>query len=222
MTKNKLWYLKQTNLFKALPPEQMEMISNHLIAKEYSKKQVILEPEDRDKVFILKSGTVEIYEITTSGKRIIIDVLIPGNIFGDLGVVDNSSHFVEASTDSFVCVMGKQEFFEIVSKNPVISYELIKELFTKTVESQKQIASLASDSVASKIKNLMFRLASRYGEKNNGWVTITSKFTHEELADMIGISRPTLTEMLNKLEKQGVIKRDGKIISYNPQKLSAL
>ncbi|MBI2593638.1 Crp/Fnr family transcriptional regulator [Candidatus Daviesbacteria bacterium] len=196
------------------------MISNHLTAREYSKKQVILEPEDKDKVFILKSGQVEIYEITPSGKRIIIDVLTTGNVFGDLGIEDETGHFVEATLDSFVCVLGKQEFFEMVSQYPAISYQLIKELFSKTVESQKQIASLASDSVVTKIKNLMFRLASRYGEKENGWITITSKFTHEELADMIGISRPTLTEMLNKLEKQGVLKREGKIISYNPQKLT--
>lgn len=215
----KLWYLKQLNLFKSLPKEELEHLAGHLATKEYSRRQVILEPEDRDKVFILKSGRVEIYEITEDGKKIIVDVLGPGNVFGDLGVEEISDNFVEATANSYVCTMNKNDFFQMVSQNPQISYPLIRELFAKTVEAKKQVASLASNNLNSKIKNLLIRLSSRYGEQIDDKIMINTKFTHEQLAEMLGISRPTMTEMLNKLEKLGIIKRDGKIISYYPQKL---
>lgn len=216
----KLWYLKQINLFKSLPQEELEHLAGHLVTKEYSKRQVILEPEDKDKVFILKSGRVEIYEITPDGKKIIVDVLEQGNVFGDLGIKEVNETFVEATTDSFVCTMNKNDFFEIVSKNPQISYPLIRELFAKAVESKKQVASLASNNVATKIKDLLLRLSKRYGEKRKNKIVIKTKFTHEQLSDMIGISRPTMTEFLNKLEKNRVIERAGKIISLDPQKLA--
>lgn len=218
----KLWYLKQLNLFKTLPERQVKFISEQVHAKEYEKRQVILEPEDHDKVFILKSGRVEIYQLTLDGKKIIIDTLGPGNVFGDLGVEGESENFAEATVDSFVCVMNKEEFFEMVSANQQIANVLVRELFSKITESEKQVAALASDNLATKIKNLLLRLAKKHGEKVGEKVVISTKFTHEELADMIGISRTTMTKMLNKLERQGVIKRQGKIISFDSQELEGL
>lgn len=183
---------------------------------------MVLEPQDKDKVFILKTGRVEIYELTKDGKKIIVDTLGPGNVFGDLGVSESSELFVEATANSYVCVMRKSEFFDMVTKNPAIANVLVRELFSKVVESEKQNAALASDNLISKIKNLLLRLAKRHGEKRDDRVIITTKFTHEQLADMIGISRPTMTELLNKLEKGGVIKRDSKIISFDPRKFASL
>lgn len=218
----KCWYLKQLNLFKTLPEKEIDVISAHSIDKEYSKHQVLFEPLDRDKVFILKTGKVEIYELTRDGKKIIVDVLGSGDVFGDLGIQETSEHFIEATTDSFVCVMNKNDFFEMVSRNPQVANTLVKELFTKVIESEKQVAALASDNLVTKVKNLLIRLAKRHGERKEDLVAITTKFTHEQLADMIGISRPTMTELLNKLEKSGVIKREGKIISFDLQNLTSL
>lgn len=218
----KCWYLKQLDLFKTLPEREIDIISDRSVEKEYIKRQVVFEPQDRDKVFILKTGRVEIYEITPDGKKIITDILGPGDVFGDLSIQQSLEHFVEATTDSFVCVMKKNEFFDMVSRNPQVANTLVKQLFTKVIESEKQVAALASDNLLIKVKNLLARLAKKYGETKADRVIITTKFTHEELAEMIGISRPTMTELLNKLDRDGVIKREGKLISYYPQKLAGL
>lgn len=214
--------LKQLDLFKALTEDMLKYISERFAEREYGKRQVIFEPEDRDKVFLLKSGKVEIYQLTPDGKKIIIDVLSSGDVFGDLGVKEENEHFVEATTNSFVCVMNKDEFFDMVSKVPQVANILVKELFSKVIESEKQIAALASDNLLVKVKNLLLRLAKKHGEVKDDRVVITTKFTHEQLADMIGISRPTMTELLNKLEENRIIERDGKIISFDPQKLAEL
>lgn len=218
----KLWYLKQINLFKTLPEKDVKTISNHLVAKEYQKKEVVFEPEDHGKIFILKSGRVEIYELTADGKKIIVDVLGPGNVFGDLGIEEANEHFVEATTDSFVCVMNKNAFFDMVSKNPQIANSLVRELFVKIVESEKQIAALASDNLVIKVKNLLLRLGKKHGDKIENKVVLKSRFTHEELASMIGISRQTMTKVLGRLKNQKVISIDGKVISFDPQKLAQL
>lgn len=218
----KLWYLKQLNLFKSLSQKEVEKLSDNLVMKEYGKRQVILEPEDKDKVFILKTGRVEIYELTPDGKKIIVDTLIAGNVFGDLGKQDSNESFVEATTNSIVCVMNKEKFFKMVSQNPTISYQLIRELFQKEVEDKKTVAALASDSLLTKVRNLLLRLARKYGKKNQDLVTIEAIFTHEELAQMLGISRPTMTEVLNKLDRLGIIKRTGKIITFNPQRVAEI
>ncbi len=211
--------LKQLDLFKALPEDMVRYISERFAEKEYGKRQVIFEPEDRGKVFLLKSGKVEIYQLTPDGKKIIIDVLSSGDVFGDLGLKEENENFVQASTNSFVCVMNKNEFFDMVSKVPKLANILVKELFSKVVESEKQVAALASDNLLVKLNYLLLRLAKKHGEVRDDRVIITTKFTHEQLADMVGVSRPTMTELLNKFEHQGIIKRESKIISYDPRKL---
>lgn len=218
----KLWYLKKLNLFRMLSPEMLHHISQSLVMKEYGKRQVILEPEDKNKVFILKQGRVEIYELTIDGKKIIVDSLSAGHVFGDLGINEGNGHFIEATTNSLVCEMGKDSFFAMVSEHPSIANTLVKELFAKMVEAENQIAALASDNPRVKFKNLLLRLGKRYGQTKANQVVVGQKFTHEELSEMIGISRPTLTSLLNKLAKEGIIKRQGKIISYFPQKLLSL
>lgn len=218
----KIFYLKQLNLFKTLPQNQVEYISNKLTMKEYGKRQVLFEPEDKNKVFILKNGRVEIYQLTLEGKKIVVDVLEPGSVFGDLGIDEPTEQFMQASTNSLVCVIGKDQFFDMVTEMPQLANSLVRELFSKVVESEKQIAALASDNLLLKLKNLLSRLAKKYGKERDGEITISTKFTHEQLADMIGVSRPTMTELLNKLGKQGFIRRDGKLISYNPRELTSL
>lgn len=218
----KLFYLKKLDLFKALPDKEMEYISKKFGEREYKKRQIVFEPKDVNKVFLLKSGRVEIYELTSNGKKKIVDTLVPGNVFGDLGVNKTNEYFVEATADSYVCIMKKDEFIDMMGGNPEVSRALIKELFSKIVESEKHVASLLSDNLMSKIKSLLIRLAKKHGEEKEGRTIITTKFTHEKLAEMIGISRPTMTEALNKLEKGGIIKRDGKIISFDPQELEDL
>ncbi len=218
----KLFYLKQLNLFKVLPRPQIEYISNQLTMKEYGKRQVIFEPEDKNKVYILKHGRVEIYQLTQDGKKLVVDILGPGSVFGDLGIGEPSDQFMEATTNSLVCVIGKDEFFEMVTKMPQLANSLVKELFSKVIESEKQIAALASDNLILKLKDLLTRLAKKYGEEKDGVTTISTKFTHEQLAEMVGISRPTMTELLNKLEKNNYIKREEKRISFSPQKFNSL
>lgn len=190
--------------------------------KQYGKRQVIFEPQDRDKVFILKIGRVEIYQLTVDGKKIIVDTLGPGNVFGDLGIDEPNELFVEATTDALVCVIKKDEFFTMITRNPSIANQLVKELFAKIIESESQVAALASDNLLTKVKNLLLRLAKKHGKKREERIVIPVKFTHEQLADMVGISRPTMTAILGTLAREGIISRKGKLISFDPQKLLSL
>lgn len=50
----KFWYLKQLDLFKTLPEKEIDIISGHSVDKAYGRRQVMFEPQDRDKVFIFK------------------------------------------------------------------------------------------------------------------------------------------------------------------------
>lgn len=81
----KIWYLQQLDLFKGLPTEKMKTIDELFFMKEYCQGETIFEPGETDRVYIVKTGKVEIYKITEDGKKFIIDILKKGSLFGDLG-----------------------------------------------------------------------------------------------------------------------------------------
>ena len=107
----KLWYIQQLDLFKGLAKEKLHHIESLFFMKQYCKREVIFEPGDKNKVFIIKTGKVELYHLTPDGKKIIIEVLRPDSIFGDLGSESPSDIFVEATVDSYVCSLNKDRFF---------------------------------------------------------------------------------------------------------------
>lgn len=215
MTK-KLWYIQQLDLFKGLTKEKLLGIESLFAMKEYCKKEVIFEPGDKDKVFIVKTGQVELYQLNPAGKKVIIERLLPGSLFGDLGTERETELFVEATTDSYVCSLNKDKFFSMVSQYPELSEKLMKQLFHRLTQVERRMSSVASDNAFQRIVKLLLNLGKK---RTEDYMEISEKFTHEELAQMLGISRQTVTTLINQLEKKGLIQRNGKSIQFNPSNL---
>lgn len=215
MTK-KLWYIQRLDLFKGLAKDKLQKIESLFVMKDYCKREIIFEPGDKDKVFVVKTGEVELYQLSSLGKKVIIERLLPGSFFGDLGTDGKSELFVEATTDSCVCSLNKDKFFSLVSQYPELSEKLMKQLFHRLLQVEKRMSSIASDNAFQRLIKLLLNLGKRTSEDG---MEISEKFTHEELAQMLGISRQTITTLINQLDKKGVIRRHGKTIQFNPSRL---
>lgn len=219
MTQSKVWYLKQFPLFNGLSENQIEDLAQFLEEKEVRKMQILFDPEDQDKVFFIKRGMVEVYHISEDGKKVIIDMLGPKSFFAAVGFGEGGSHFLEATEDTLICVTTKDRLFEMLAEEPKLMRQAVEGLLTQLFEVREQVAVLATGSVRDRLQHLLRRLSGQYGEKRKGKVRIGNRFTHEDLANMIGASRETVTKMLSLLEKEGVVERDGKYLIVDPSKL---
>jgi len=212
----KLWYIQQLDLFKGLAKEKLQNIESLFEMKEYCKREVVFEPGDKNKVFIVKTGQVELYQLSLSGKKLIIERLLPGSFFGDLGTDGETELFVEATTDSYICSLNKDKFFSMISQHPDLSEKLMKQLFHRLAQVERRMSSIATDNAFQRIIKLFLSLGKK---KLDDSMEISEKFTHEELSQMLGISRQTVTTLINQLEKKGLITRSGKSIQFDPTKL---
>lgn len=213
----KLWYIQQLDLFKDLAKDKLQQMESFFAMKQYAKREVIFEPGDKDNVFIIKTGQVELYQLTADGKKVIIEVLKPGSIFGDLGSESPSDTFVEATVDSYVCSLNKNRFFSLVSQSPELSEKLMKNLFNRLLLVEKRMSSVAVDNAPQRLVKLLLSLGKLQSKEH---AEIAEQFTHEELAQMLGISRQTVTTLINQLERKGLVQRNGKSIRFNPSKLT--
>jgi CRP/FNR family transcriptional regulator len=215
---SKIWCLGEINIFNEINPDEAAEAGLVISEKNATRKEIVLEPEETDKVYIIKRGHVKLYQLTPDGKRIIIDTLGPGGVFGNFGG-EEAQNFAEASTDTIICIAKKDTFFKMIAEKPQVSYRLMRLLFNRLTQAQDYAAAVASGNVLSKLKFKLSELADKYGETQGEKVKLKERFTHEELADMIGVSRETVTKLLGSLRRRGVIEIDGRNVAFHKEKL---
>ncbi|MEX0895615.1 MAG: Crp/Fnr family transcriptional regulator [Patescibacteria group bacterium] len=214
----KLWYFQQLNLFKGLPAESLARIESCFDMKKYNEQELVYQAGTANMVFIVKTGQVEIYQISASGKKIIVDRLDPGSIFGDLDVGDDESFFVQATMHSYICFVEKNRFFTMISQYPKQAEQLLSQLFARLIQTERQLISAKSDTVLQRFVKLLLHLGVT---KKDQEMIVKEKYTHEELGQMLGVTRQTISTLVNQLEKQQLIQRDNKTIHFNLQKIRA-
>lgn len=129
MQKNKLWYLKRFNLFDTLNADEMESVSDMVVENQIGKKQpVYLEGDISEKLYFLKEGRVKITRVDESGKEITLTLLEPGEIFGELGLIDDTPRETTAIAleDSLICTIRRSDFEKLMNNKPESIFSIVK------------------------------------------------------------------------------------------------
>lgn len=128
--------------------------------------------------------------------------------------------FAEASEDSEVYKISKDDFFIFLKKYPKIAFNTVKELSQKLNEADNRIRDLALNSAIVRAINELIRLGKKFGIKKDGYIEINTRITHEEFAEMIGTSRETSSRILKRLSKLSFIRfGKNKHILVNSEKI---
>src|SRR3989344_8340456 len=113
----KIWYLKQVNLFKWMSKEDMEQMAKVVVEKSFRKKETIYLPGEPGKsIYLLKKGVVKISKVTPDGRELTLAFLKPGEIFGELEVMGETTRDTqaEAHSDLLICVLRRVFFILIM------------------------------------------------------------------------------------------------------------
>lgn len=208
-----IWCLSKINVFRELPRAVIGQLAKITTHKEHSKGELIFGPYDaEERIFVIREGEVEIYQLSMEGKKVIIDILVPGNIFGNSSFVADgdvsSDDFAMARSRVILCIFKKSEFMNILSRMPQLALNLIGEISKKLNEADSRIRDLAlSDATARLIGELM-RFGKKTGKEIDNKIIIGTKLTHEELAELTGVTRETVTRVLKKLRQDKIVDLD--------------
>lgn len=216
MSDDKLWYLQQIDLFKGIPDEEIMGIADKMVERRCTKKELLYTPfETMDTICLLKKGEVTLYN-SHRGKKLIIDVLKPGSIFGNITFQEkNNTHFAEVTEDAYICFFDIKEFMKILHAKPEVFMRFITIIAERMTEYENRIKSGLFDA---KEKILHHLELLRNKNKNNfltKLIPTKNHITHEKLAQHTGLSRETVTRAITDLKKEGVIQvsKTGQIIT---------
>ncbi len=193
-------YLRTIDIFRDLSHGEMDALDKMTRMTTVEKGRVIYRQEDRAQgLFLLKTGRVRISRITPSGKKLDLAMLEPGTFFGELPLLAermrNAS--AEAMEDCLLCVMSQHDIERLVLAQPQVGLRIIGVLSRRLAESEARLEDLAYRSVPARLASVLLRL---------GQDGVVEGITHEELGDMVGAYRETVTRTLNEFQAAGYLK----------------
>lgn len=209
-------YLLTMDIFRDLPPEQIEMIEHATIMRTIPKGQVIYSQEDRaEALFLLKRGHVTIYRLTPAGKRLELATIGPKAFFGEMPLLGESLRhaYAEAAEESLLCVMSRADIERLIRDQPQVALRMIEALGRRLADREARLEELAYRSAPARIAAVLLRLTE--GRMGN-----EAAVTHQEIGDMIGALRETVTKILDEFQSDGLVElRRGHILLRDPERL---
>lgn len=219
-------FLRNVSLFKGLSEEGLEALAELCFTREFAKDGVIiLAEEEGDALFVIEEGQVKVCISSEEGREVILSLLGPGAVFGELALLDGKprSANVIATDDTSLVMLRRSDFQQLIYKTPQIAMALLAELAGRLRRTDRQIEGLALLDVTSRISETLLQLADDQGKDTAEGIAIDNRPTHQELANMSGTTRETVSRALKRLEDQGYIScRGRKIIILRENKRSRI
>src|SRR5215213_5069333 len=200
---------RRVQLFSGLGSEDMSRIAAHARSLRRARGEFIYMPGDRaDFVYILKQGRVKLSVLAESGKEIAIDIIQPGEIFGEFALVDESlrSNMTQALDDVLMWVFSKQDFTKLLTTQPKLALSYIKLVGDRRRRMEKKLSDITSKAVSARICELLHELATSAVDMDSVASDYLVPLTHHDVASLIGAARQTTTTVLNDLERRSIIE----------------
>ena len=221
MDSNVCGLLKGVDLFSELTEEQLGLLANLVVVQDFNRDEtVVLEGDCSMKaLYLIASGTVQVYMTGVDGRETILSFLERGDFFGEMSLVDGEprSASVRTVTDAQLMIIHREPFLTLIRQTPEIAMSLLSEMSKRLRKANKQIGSLSTMSVSGRVAgtllNLMEERGMRIHTDNGQMVTVIhNRPTQQQLADMSGTTRETVSRICSLLVKANAIAMTGKDI----------
>lgn len=219
---NALMFLQRVSIFSGVNNDSLARIASITGEKSFSKKSIIFhEGDSGDTLYILKTGRVKISKITEDGREKTLTIMQPGNFFGEMAIFDNLPRSATAEViddGATVYTVAKRDFERIILEHPSIALQIMRDLTRRIRQVNQQVEDLAFKDVHERVASTLSQLSESEGKAIGSKVLINLKMTHQDLANMVGSSRETVTRALNRLQDEGVISIAHQQITINEPK----
>ena len=203
MQEVKLTYLSNIDIFQDLSESELAEMDRQITMSSSPPGKMFYMPEDTGEVlFLLKKGRVQLYRISPNGKKLVVATLGPGAIFGEMSLVGQGMHnaFAESVDECLICVMSRADVERLMREKPKVAFRFVEALGDRLTRLESRLEDIAFKSIPARLASLLLRLASEQGDGMN-----VEGYTHQDLGEMLGTYRETITQTLNEFKADGYV-----------------
>jgi CRP-like cAMP-binding protein len=204
--------LRLIPLFSELSESDLEEISRFTVKQMYKKdNMVLIEEEVGSTMFVILNGRVKISRISDEGREVILSILVDGDFFGEMSILDGQTRSANAVTleDTELLIIRRENFLQMLHDYPQVAINLLKELAHRLRRSDSQIKSLSLQNALGKVASTLLRIADDSGIIKHGQVVIAHLPPQQDLANMAGTSRETISRVIKSLNLLGYVDKEG-------------
>jgi len=212
-------HLRNVPIFTDLTDSDLTKIASKMVPRVYEKGQMILLEESMGETFfIITQGAVKVTRLSADGREVILAILGESDFFGEMSLLDGEgrSANIVANEDAKVLTLSRNDFLDCLESYPKIAIALLEELATRLRKSDQQIESLSLSDSEHRIGITLIRLAGELGTIKQGHVTVKNLPYQQDIANMAGTSRETVSRTLKLLEDKKLVRRENRNLTiYN-------
>jgi CRP/FNR family cyclic AMP-dependent transcriptional regulator len=200
--------LSMVDILEPLSDEEMEDLARRTPDTFLEQDDLLYTPkEGTERLFVLKKGRVQVYEVNGEGEEITLSVVEDGNVFGEMALTGQSLKglYVRALTPSTVVSLRREDVEDLIRNNPEVGLRLVRDLAERLHASERRYANVVGKDVPARLATLILTLVDSEGVVSSESLRIPTHYTHEQLASMIGCKRVAVTRAFRKLEEGGAV-----------------
>lgn len=207
----------QRPLFAALSESQIDALTHVIQRRSYQRGAGIIKTGDSTaSLHIIASGIVQVVVSDRHGAEVILDILKPGDYFGEMGLIDDlpRSATVTARESCEILILAKKDFSACLKENFNLIMAVQRGLVKRLRGANSKIGSLALLDVHGRVARVLLEMAETIDERQ-----VVDKLSKQDIAKLIGASREMVSRVLGNLQAQGHIEMSGSRIIVNPRSL---
>ncbi len=201
--------LESVSLFQGLTPAERQEIyqAAHLRAVEKGEL-FFVQGEEAHTLYVLTRGRVRLNQLSPEGEQVLLRVIVPGQLFGGVAVLSGTTYPVAAEAVAASEALGwdGETMARLMERYPTIARNALRLLAERIQELQERYRELATERVERRVASAVLRLARQTGRKVEGGVLIDFPLSREDLAAMTGTTLYTVSRILKRWEKQGLVE----------------
>ena len=213
--KEEIRLLSMVDILGPLSEQEMEDLAKRTPDTFLEQDDVLYTPKDgTERLFVLKEGRVQLYQVNREGEEITLSVVEDGNVFGEMALTGQrlKGLHVRALTPATVVSLRRAELEDLIVKKPEVGLRLVRELAERLHESEARYADIVGKDVPARLATLILTLVDSEGVVSSESYRIPTHYTHEQLGSMIGCKRVAVTRAFRKLEEGGAVELEDRRI----------
>jgi len=213
-----IWNLRQVHLLQGLTPPQMDEVLRIMPVTSFRKNEYIfMAGDDADALYVVQVGTVKVAYVDLNGEEKILSIFQTGDIFGHLflGKYRKRIGNAQALSDVVLCRLTETDFVNLIQRFPLIALNFIRHQADEHRESIARMHALMSMDAKHRLLGTLLSLARRYCCYESDWFTLPESLTQEDIANMTGLNRSTVSLLINELRRQNILGGTGRSLTVN-------
>jgi len=200
--------LEKISLFQNLKENELQTLAREAGELKFDDGSFLFYQDDpAERIFVLKSGRIKLYQLSTDGQQVLMRVMTPGMMFAAISLVEGAVYPVsaEAAEDCEVLYWSQVTLLGLMQRYPVLALNAIKVLAGHVREFQDRYRELATERVERRVARAVLRLANQTGVKTDEGVLLNLPLSRQDLAEMSGTTLFTVSRILSQWEANGLV-----------------